>query len=142
MLVVYAPDERAEALALRLDPNCVPAAQAERDTLAAARALLLVSTDYYSRAMWQLKRWLTAHAAELEGKLCACLVQCAGGCGGELALRSLVSQLLEARCPVYLCAVAGPDGRIRPGGSAEPCDGGMAVPEYHTKLRQMAAKFG
>ena len=142
MLVVYAPDERARALALRMDPDCIPAARGDREALAGARALLLVTTDYYSRAMWQLKGWLTERGAALEGKLCACLAQCEGGCGGELALRSLVSQLLAAQCPVYLCAVAGSDGRIRPGGSAEPCGEGMAPPEYHTKLLQMAAKFG
>ncbi len=142
MQIVFAPDARAETLARKLagvrGDKCFPAKQ----TIGSEKALVLVTPDYYSSALWQMKRWLSGQAGHLADALCACLVLCDGGGGGELALRSLVSQLMEMQSAVYLCAVACADGRIRPGGCTEACKNEMTPLEFYTKFRNMAKKFG
>ena len=144
MLIVYAPDGRAEALARTMEPMapCLGLARADADVLKTEHVLLLVTTDYYSRGLWQMKRWLMEKAPQLEGKLFACLVQRDSDSGGELAIRSLVSQLLAWQSPVALCAAVCADGRIRPGGCAETRKNGMTPLEFCTKFREMAVKFG
>ena len=142
MQIVYAPDERAEALARGFwAAQRILISTADRGAVEAQGALLLVTTDYYTPALWQMKRWLTERSAILAGRLCACLVRSENGSGGELALRSLVSQLLAAESVVCLGAVACGDGMIRLGGHTE-ARAAMTPPEYHTKLLQMATKFG
>ncbi len=141
MQIVYAPDDRAEALARGFGAAQRLISTADRGAVEAQGALLLVTTDYYTPALWQMKRWLTECSAMLAGKLCACLVRSENGSGGELALRSLVSQLLAAESVVCLGAVACGDGMIRLGGWSG-ARAAMTPPEYHTKLLQMAAKFG
>lgn len=147
MLIVYASDEAcgtlAQALARQSGGRCVPACLADAAALEGERALLLVLPDYYSSACWQMKRWIAAHSHLLRDRLCACLVLCAGGAGdagGELAIRTIVSQMLAGQGLVYLCAVVCADGRIRPGGCAEA--DGMDSMDYCTKIERMAAIFG
>ncbi len=142
MQIVYAPDARAEALARSLaglkSDACVPAGQTPPEE----NVLLLVTTDYYSHAFWQLKRRLTQWGGKAEGKVCACLVCADSEIGAELAVRSLAWQLLAAGGAVCLCAEASPDGTVHAYACRESCRSPENTPEFYTKLRQMAEKFG
>ena len=143
MRIIFAPEAASEALARALahsgGADCAPA---EGAMPAGERAAVLVTPDYYSSALWQMKRWLTAQAGRLDGMLCACLVRSDSDIGADLAIRALSSRLLADGAAVYLCAVAGADERIRPGGFTQRCEKGWTAPEFYTKFRQMADKFG
>ena len=106
-----------------------------------ADAVVFVLPDYYSRGLWELRRWLGENRDRLRGTLCSCVCLSRTGGGGELALRSIVSELMRAQCLIYLCGVVCADGLIRTGGDPEICPGGMSIEDFCTKLRNMAEHF-
>ena len=138
MLIVCAPDEGARALGREMGKlkHCryLPMEEADETVLREADSLVLVLPDYYTHACWQMKGWLSGCIDALSGKLCSCITICGQGGGGELAMRTIVSQLLSGQCPVYLCGVLCSDGRIRPGGCSELRGSGLSPEEYVQKL--------
>lgn len=138
MLIVCAPDEGARAFGRELgkQANCryYPMEEADEAAICEAETIVLVLPDYYTHACWQMKGWLSQQIGVLSGKLCSCITICGQGGGGELAMRTIVSQLLTGECPVYLCGVLCGDGRIRPGGCAELQGRGLSSEEYICKL--------
>ena len=138
ILIVCAPDEGARAFGRELgaQANCryYPMEEADEAVICGADAIVLVLPDYYTHACWQMKSWLSGCIDLLSGKLCSCVTICSHGGGGELAMRTIVSQLLGGQCPVYLCGVLCSDGRIRPGGCAELRGEGLSPEEYIGKL--------
>ncbi len=146
MVIVCAPDERAVAFGRKLGETapwrCLTMEEANEKAIREATALVLVTPDYYTHACWQMKSWLARYVGCLSGKLCSCVTLCAKGGGGELAMRTIVSQLLPGQCLVYLCAVLCADGLLRPGGCAELRGQGLTPGDFCTKLAHMAGVFG
>ena len=138
LLILYPPDAGAEALARRMGGQvaCLDAVKGE--IIEAAEMLVLVSTDYYRAGCWAIKRWLSANADILRGKPCAC---CVSAASGELALRTIVSQLLSLACLVAPCATLCRDGILRPGGDGEALGDGWTPKTYYRKMELICALF-
>ncbi len=138
LLIVYPADAGAKALARSMGGHSVCLDEATGAALAEAEMLVLVSTEYYQRGCWDIKRWLSANAFALRGKPCAC---CVCKSSGELALRTIVSQLLSLACPIAPCATLCPDGVLRPGGDGEVRGNGWTPAAYCRKMEHIAALF-
>lgn len=138
LLIIYPADAGAEALARRMG-GCAACLDAVTGAMIEETEMLIfVSTDYYQPGCWALKRWLSANCDSLRGKLCALCI-CADH--GELALRSIVSQLLSMACPVVLCATLCTDGILRPGGDGKALGDGWTPTAYCRKMEHIAAHF-
>lgn len=137
LLIVYPADAGAQALAQSMEGKslCLDEAAAYAPE---AELVVLVSTGYYEKGCWEIKRWLSANRDALQGRLFACCI-CADS--GELALRTLVSQLLSMACFIAPCACLGADGILHPGGSGQAPGGGWTPKAYYRKLEHIAASF-
>ena len=144
ILTLYAPDLQVIALCHAMDASgchSLPIDTATADAIHAADAVILLLPDYYSHAFWLMKKGLQSLLPALQDKLCACLCLCPQGCGGELALRSIVSQLLSSACLIYLSGTVCADGMIRLGGNPEIRDSGLSIMDFCTKLAHMSLHF-
>lgn len=145
IIVLCAPDAQSLAFgkAMELQPE-YHSISIENLTEAAvyrADAAVLVMPDYYTYACWQMKKWVCEHLACFSDKLCACLCLCREGGGGELALRSIISQLLPSACLIYLSGIVCSDARICLGGNPEMQGVCLTTEDFCIKLKKTASFF-
>lgn len=144
ILVISAPEDHAQAYAQAIGNRsgflCRPMTKEACREMNHAQAVLLILPNYYSRGFWQMKTWLSTCLSDFHGKFCACLCVSPQN-GGELALRSILSQLMPTACLMGLCAVVCADGRIRLGGNCEISPDCMPLQEYCTSLEQIVGKI-
>ncbi len=145
IIVLCAPDAQSLAfgktMQMQSEYHSISIENLTEAAVCRADALVLVMPDYYTYACWQMKKWISEHLACFSDKLCACLCLCREGSGGELALRSIISELLPSACLIYLSGVVCADGRICLGGNPETQRVCLTADDFCTKLKKTATLF-